>query len=120
MKHLVKFNESIESKEWGDVDIEYFKNCFIEFIDKGATIRSNIFYGEYKAGYCQIDIEGQLQNKGSVEDFIKLTDEMSEMYKDIESSILKVKIKYTKVSTYLLYETNGEDEYYLSIFINKE
>ena len=120
MKHLVKFNESIESKEWGDVDIEYFKNCFIEFIDKGATIRSNIFYGEYKAGYCQIDIEGQLQNKGSVEDFIKLTDEMSEMYKDIESSILKVKIKYTKVSTYLQYETNGEDEYYLSIFINKE
>jgi hypothetical protein len=45
---------------------------------------------------------------------------MSEMYKDIESNILKVKIKYTKVSTYLQYETNGEDEYYLSIFINKE
>jgi hypothetical protein len=38
MKHLVKFNESIESSEWNDVDVEYFKNCFIDF-DKGATIR---------------------------------------------------------------------------------
>jgi hypothetical protein len=82
MKHLVKFNESIESSEWSDVDVEYFKNCFIDFFDKGATIRPNIFYGEYKAGYCQIEIEGQLSNKGSIEYFIKLTDEMSEMYKD--------------------------------------
>jgi hypothetical protein len=34
MKHLVKFSESIESSEWSDVDVEYFKNCFIDFFDR--------------------------------------------------------------------------------------
>jgi hypothetical protein len=52
-----------------DVDVEYFKNCFIDFFDKGATIRPIFFYGEYKAG-CQIENRVSYQIKGSIEYFI--------------------------------------------------
>jgi hypothetical protein len=129
MKHLVKFNESIESKEWSDIDIEYFNNCFVDFIDKGA-LSGYVEYDDYEhssnplvpyePAYWEIYMHYDLSNEGKVEDFIKSTEEMLEIYKDIENSILKVKIKYPKVKPYLVYELNGDSGCYITVIINKE
>jgi hypothetical protein len=97
MKHLRKYNEDIESDLQG---IEYIKNCFIDFIDKGALIE----IGDDNE-YIQIiiNLPGISNNNGSwennnsldtIEERIEFHEISKEFYLDVDNCVNKVKIKF--------------------------
>jgi hypothetical protein len=100
MKHIRKFNESIE-----DFDTNYINDCFIEFVDFGAeteisdyddgrkyyTIIINLPGVGYKDGHWSFNKENTLLGN------LKYAEELVEFYKDIEDCIEKVKIKYPNI-----------------------
>lgn len=97
MKHLRKYNEDLESDLAG---IEYVKNCFVEFIDKGAEVE----IGDDKE-YIQIIINlPGIKHNGivwlnnnnidTIKERIKYHEISTEFYLDIDNCIDKVKLKY--------------------------
>lgn len=124
MKHLVKFNEDQIFPKWNEDDIEYFNNCFIDFIDKGDKV--DVFNRENRLdedlSYWSIHIHGPKQESLGISDFIKSTEEALELYKNIENSIEKVKLKYPYIDLELDFQINknGINSFYISIFIDKK
>jgi hypothetical protein len=130
MKHLRKFNESSNS----EVDHEYIKNCFIEFIDNGAHVQTedeefdeyqeirlvNIYGEEFEGllSYIKIDIDGPELEDTTIESYVSQSKELVEFYLDIENSINKVRLKYPDIE----YEFNkGDDgDRFEIIFYTKE
>jgi len=93
MKHLKKYNESLDNK---DEMIEYIKLCFVEFYDKGEDV---VFTEEFNDGESvtfemAID-EPKLGNDyNNINTFIKHGQEVTEFYEEVENCIEKVKIRY--------------------------
>ena len=94
MKHLRKFNESLENK---DEMIEYIKLCFIEFYDKGDDV---VFTEEFNDGES-ISFEMAIDEPEITSDyssdinvFVKNSEEIAEFYKEIENCLEKVAIRY--------------------------
>lgn len=93
MKHLRKYNESLEKK---DEMIEYIKLCFIEFYDKLGE--KGVFTEELNDGKSitfemVIDLP-ELDNYSNIGEFIKHGEEITELYKEIEYCLEKVLSKY--------------------------
>ena len=100
MKHLVKFNENKDEL----MDVEYLTNCFVDLIDKGATID----YGEeekhritWEEFVVQIKIP-MLKNysssfkveKSKISEHIESAKRELEILEEIEYSLEKVAVKY--------------------------
>lgn len=106
MKHLRKYNENVNQKF--EFDEEYIKECFIEFFDDAKyditeQYDTNSKYVEYGLGIDCPDLEIEVEY--SVDNFIKMSEELSDFYKEVEVSIEKVKIKYQDVDV-ILYHDN--------------
>jgi len=109
MKHLRKYNENQKF----EFDEEYIKECFIEFFDdpnkydvyEEADITNE--YIEHGLGINCPDLEiyNTHETTYNVSDFIKISEELTEFYKEIEVCIEKVKIKYPDVDV-VLYQQN--------------
>lgn len=125
MKHLRKYNEDLESDIAG---IEYVKNCFVEFIDKGAEVEIGDD-NEYiqiiinLPGVTNDDGYWDLKTYNTIKERIKYHELSSEFYLDIDNCIDKVKLKFPDkeydFDTEL--ENNDESGYfeaYLSITYN--
>ncbi len=96
MKHLRKYNEDLESDLVG---IEYIKNCFVEFIDKGAQVEIGDD-NEYiqiiinLPGVTFSDDEWSLETYNTIKDRIKYHELSTEFYLDIDNCIDKVKLRF--------------------------
>jgi hypothetical protein len=126
MKHLRKYNESTNY----ELDHEYIKNCFIEFIDKGVDLETE-FDDDYEDGdgivnlyddvidvksFIKISIEGPILKDVTIESYVSHSKELVEFYLDIENSINKVRLKYTEIK----YEFNtdiDENQYEVIFYI---
>jgi hypothetical protein len=89
MKHIRKFNESIENK---DEMIEYIKLCFIDFYDELG--KNGISTEEFDDRFEMLIDEPELKSEKSISDFVKYGEELAEFYKEIENCLEKVAIKY--------------------------
>lgn len=129
MNHLKKFNESKS-----ELDIKYFEECFIEFLDNTKDNEQNytetkideygytwqhkgderwhiqIFLPENKAEKIRL-IDTTFMEKAS-----ELNDKIGEIYKDIDVAIKKIKIKYPE-SDFLFEFTNSKGGYITPISI---
>ena len=117
MKHLRKFNEDIESNK---LDHEYIKNCFIEFIDNGCDIDTELDrtdlndFKPWKNPIYVKDEEFEVSsyiifsiNEINIHDnddikynFYKYKENinlLNELLLDINTSIDKVKLKYPDI-----------------------
>jgi hypothetical protein len=141
MQHLRKFNENKS-----ELDIHYFEECFIEFLDNTKENENNYTtseideYGitwEHKGDdYWHIQIffppnkvEDSLKPRRIDSNFMEKVaehnDAIGEVYKDIDVAIKKVEIKYPDAD-FLFQFTNGDDYYNykspasIGVFIYKE
>lgn len=111
MRHLRRYNESKE-----EFDIEYFNECFIDFIDEGSISEMCDDYGDgrkyyeitinlpgvqYKGGDWLFDRENTLSGN------LKYAEDLVEFYKEIDSCIEKVKIKYSNIEIDFNIEKEG-------------
>lgn len=109
MKHLKKYNESIDF----EFDEEYIKECFIEFYDDPdkydvyEDADNTNEYIEHGLGINCPDLE--IEANHNVYDFIKISEELVDFYKEIEVCIEKVKIKYTDVDVILFQNNYGKN-----------
>lgn len=125
MKHLKKFNETVNS----ELDHEYIKNCFIEFIDKGVYIETEFSDG-YEAGdgientydeiidvksFIKMYISGPELKDATIESYVSQSKELVEFYLDIENSINKVRLKYPDID-YEFNRDNDDDDKFEIIF----
>ena len=93
MKHLKKYNESIDF----EFDEEYIRQCFIEFFDdpdlyevlEEADITNQ--YIEHGLNITCPDLE--IMEDYSIEEFIETGEKLVDFYKEIDTCIEKVKIK---------------------------
>lgn len=93
MKHLRKYNESIEE----EFDTDYISNCFIDLIDKGADV--NIGNGEDFIWNLSIKLpEPKIVDEMSIPEFMDYNKKLNEIYKEIEYSFEKVSLKLDYVS----------------------
>ena len=115
MQHLRKFNENKS-----ELDIQYFEECFIEFLDSTIENVSNYTTNEtnYKSQeYWHIQIffpDFNFKRKNHVDDnFMKEMSEhidmVNEVYKDINVCVEKVKIKYPNAD--FVFEFSNTEEY---------
>lgn len=107
---LRKFNESNNI-----VDLEYIKECFLDIIDDGFYIKIDLDIDDFGSpirDYCNVYINispDSLRNFEKVEEKDKLStlanayEKSSNMFKDVEVSINRIKIKYPDLeqTTYL-------------------
>jgi hypothetical protein len=116
MKHLRKYNEDLDSDLAG---IEYIKNCFVEFIDKGAQVEIGDD-NEYiqiiinLPGVTFTDTWNYTGVGNSVKERIKYHEISTEFYLDIDNCIDKVKLKYPDKECDIdsEMENNDEDGYF--------
>jgi hypothetical protein len=102
MKHLKKYNETRQDIE--QLDFEYIKSCFIEFIDKGAIFDAKEGVMEddtfdicniYIKDVCKpIRVKGNNYENINIKNSIKEVEERLEILLDIENSIEKIRLKY--------------------------
>jgi hypothetical protein len=117
MKHLRKFNESLDNK---DEMIEYIKLCFIEFYDKLGEGDNGVFTEELNDGesitFRLTMDEPELgdYSKG-ISEFVRHSDEVAEFYKEIENCLEKVAIRYD-IETHFEYQWAPEG-YITIIFV---
>ena len=112
MKHLRKYNEDV-SKEF-EFDEEYIRECFIEFFDdpdkydvyEEADERIEYIYYGLSINCPDLEIE----TNHNVDDFIKISEELVDFYKEIEVCIEKVKIKYPDVDVILFQDNFSKDQ----------
>ena len=118
MKHLRKYNEDVENQF--EFDEEYIKECFIEFFDdpdkydvyeEADSTPGYNGYTEHGLGINCPDLEiyDTHETTYSVGDFIKISEELTEFYKEIEACIEKVKIKYPDVDAVLYQQNYGKN-----------
>ena len=114
MKHLRKYNEDVNQKF--EFDEEYIKECFIEFFDDPdkydvyEEADSNPGYNgyiEHGLGINCPDLE--IETNHNVDDFIRISEELVDFYKEIGVCIEKVKIKYPDVDVILYQDNYGKD-----------
>jgi hypothetical protein len=114
MRHLKKYNEN-KSFEF---DERYIKECFIEFFDNAEKydvyeeVDTTNEYIEYGLGIDCPDLEIEINH--NVDDFIKISEELVDFYKEIGVCIEKVKIKYTDVDVILYQNNRARDQGILS------
>jgi hypothetical protein len=135
MQHIRKFNENKS-----ELDIEYFRECFIDFIDNTKENEDNYTTNEIKEDtwhhkgqeYWHIQIffpRFDVKRKNYIDDiFMKEMSEhidiVNEVYKDINVCVEKVKIKYPNAD--FLFEFTYTDEWSyrppasIAVFIYKE
>jgi hypothetical protein len=112
MKHLNKYNESVDNDEISD----YIKLVFADFIDDGSDFE----YSGGKECYVNFDLNTlhKLNKKltgfsigtahGKVSDFIKNTEKNLEIYKEIETCINRIQDKYSDIRYDLAKEPDYE------------
>lgn len=128
MKHLKKYNESIYSHtrkeevfepdiDFEYLDSEYIKDCFIEFIDKGAIFEFNVDDDDPRLDQVDIYIQdvdilynnlsknasiSYIKRKRIFNDIIKnnitKAKTLLDHWLDIENCVEKVKLKYPKLN----------------------
>ena len=135
MQHLRKFNENKS-----ELDIQYFEECFIEFLDNTPENENNYTTNEIKEDtwhhkgqeYWHIQIffpHFDVKRKNYIDDnFMKEmsdhSDMVNEVYKDINVCVEKVKIKYPNAD--FVFEFTYSDEWSyrppesIGVFIYKE
>jgi hypothetical protein len=101
LRHLRKFNESVDNK---DEMIEYIKLCFIEFYDKGDDV---VFTEEFNDGESvtfEMTIDEPEITSGDyssdINVFVKNSEEIAEFYKEVENCLEKVVIRYNLKTTF--------------------
>jgi hypothetical protein len=95
MRHLKRYNESLENK---DEMIEYIKLCFIEFYD----IKPSVIFTEEDYDGESITFEVEIHEpeitsgdySSDINVFVKNSEEIAEFYKEVENCLEKVAIKY--------------------------
>lgn len=108
MKYVKKFNEDNSSFEF---DEEYIKECFIEFFDDPdkydvyAEGDTTTYYIEHGLGINCPDLE--IEERYNIEDFIKISKEVTDFYVEVNVCIEKVKIKYPDVDV-VIFQDNHE------------
>jgi hypothetical protein len=95
MRHLRKFNESVDKK--GEM-IEYIKLCFIEFYDKLGEGENGVFTEEFNDGESvtfemTID-EPEIGEFDKIGEFVRHSEEVAEFYREVENCLEKVAIRY--------------------------
>ena len=130
MQHLRKFNENKS-----ELDIQYFEECFIEFLDSTIENVSNYTTNEtnYKSQeYWHIQIffpYFNVKRKNYVDDnfmreMSEHSDMVNEVYKDINVCVEKVKIKYPNADFVFEFSNTVEYPYTppasIGVFIYKE
>lgn len=108
MKHIQKFNESIEKAGNNNtiIDIDYIENCFVEFKDAG-TLKLKFNYYRENSDRCSIEISTRLKPTGKrkvLNDVYRLTENKLKIVDEISYSFEKVKIKYP----YMQYQIDDE------------
>lgn len=99
MKHLHKFNESINNTI---IDIDYIEDCFVELKDLG--IFDLVFnYHRSNSDRCTIKVKTGKTNIETLSDIYKKTKNKLKIIEEIEYSFEKVKIKYPYMQ-YIIYE----------------
>jgi hypothetical protein len=118
MKHIKKYNEVFEPDiDFEYIDSEYIKNCFIDFIDKGAIFEFNVDDDDPRLDQVDIfiqDVDNPNSNssKNASISYIKSKRIFSDIIKnnitnaklildywlDIENCVEKVKLKYPKLN----------------------
>ncbi len=120
MKHLRKYNEDKE-----EFEIEYFNECFIDFIDDGAISEIGNDYGDGRKYYeITINLPGSEYKDGSwsfkrestLSGNLKYAEELVEFYKDIDTCIDKVKIKYPNIEIDFSIEKEDNDAFKEGLF----
>ncbi len=100
MKHLVKFNENKDEL----MDVEYLTSCFVDLIDKGATID----YGEeekHRITWEEFVVQIKMPmpknysssfktDKVKINELIESSKRELEILEEIEYSLEKVAVKY--------------------------
>lgn len=135
MQHLRKFNESKS-----ELDIQYYEECFIEFLDNTKENIDNYSTNEIEENswhhkgqeYWHIQIfftHFDVKRKNYVDDIymrqmVEHIDMVNEVYKDINVCVEKVKIKYPNID--FVFEFSNTEEYpykppvSIAVFIYKE
>ena len=116
MRHLKKYNENKEEVfepgiDFEYLDSEYIKDCFIEFIDKGAIFEFNEDDDDPRLDQVDIFIQdvdtpntniSYFKSKRIFNDIIKSNINKAKVildhWLDIENCVEKVKLKYTKLN----------------------
>jgi hypothetical protein len=120
MKHLKKYNENKK-----DFDIQYFNECFIEFIDSGSESEIGDDFGDGRKYYeITINLPGAQYKNGSwsfkrestLSGNLKYAEELVEFYKEIENCIEKVKIKYPNIEIDFNIEKEDNDAFKEGLF----
>ncbi len=110
MKHIKKFNEDLSflAKEQ-NLDTKYFEDCFVDFIDLSTTYTQIIERRRMAMWHIQIFFpkfdDSSYIVKG-MNDIIVHNNEIGEIYKDIDVSIKKVKLKYPDIKCDLEFTWN--------------
>lgn len=135
MQHLRKFNENKS-----ELDIQYFEECFIEFLDNTKENENNYTTNEinydswYHKGqeYWHIQVffpYFNVKRKNYVDDnfmreMSEHSDMVNEVYKDINVCVEKVKIKYPNADFVFEFSNTEEHPYTppasIGVFIYKE
>lgn len=90
MKYLKRINENLNN-----FDEEFVKECFVEFYDNEKLYEPEMVldYDGYYSILFNIP-ELKLYDEHSVDDFVKMGDDLYDFYHNIGNSITKVKMKY--------------------------
>jgi hypothetical protein len=121
MKHLKKYNENKQE----DFNIEYFNDCFIEFIDSGSWSEIGDDYGDGRTYYeIIINLPGvhhkdgiwSFKKENTLSGNLKYAEELVEFYKEIENCIEKVKIKYPNIEIDFNIEKEDNDAFKEGLF----
>jgi hypothetical protein len=94
MRHLRKFNESLDNK---DEVIEYIKLCFVEFYDKGDDVFTEEVNDGESITFEMVLDEPEITSgdySSDINVFVKNSEEIAEFYKEVENCLEKVAIRY--------------------------
>jgi hypothetical protein len=108
---IYRFNENKLKEQ----NIEYLENCFIDFMDLPHTYTDVKDIGWHIQIFFPVldkkdNIYGAFNVK-NLDGVIKHNDEIGEVYKDIDTSIKKVKIKYPNIKCDLEFTWNDIEDY---------
>lgn len=96
MKHLKKYNESKD-----DVDIEYIKDCFIEFKDN-SKYEYEIEEDNHDTYLIGIGINilptlPEIDMEHTISELVEFSNSLNNFYLDVENCVNKVKLKYPNI-----------------------
>jgi hypothetical protein len=101
MKHLRKYNEASDEEVF---DKDYIEQCFIEFYDNPDMWNMHVYIGAWDPYGKKCGFKVQLKNPWiskdfSIEEYLKLTNDMSEFALDINMCIDRLKQQYNIIDT---------------------